>query len=70
VTTALDQYLQDWNEACAYAYECGPDLGFLVPPEPWTTLAVVAGVCYYVWRHNERSIQNVRADRAESPDAD
>lgn len=56
--SAVAQYLNDWNDACVYAKECLPDFGFLDPGEPYTALATIVGICYYVWRRNEKQIVN------------
>lgn len=57
MTRSVAEYLQDWNDACAYARECGPDWSFLDPGEPFNGLGIIAVLCYAAWRYNERRIQ-------------
>lgn len=51
-------YLKEWNEACVYARECWPENSFFHFSEPWSFLAVLALVCYIIWRANEQRVKN------------
>jgi hypothetical protein len=50
---SINNWFQDWSDACIYAKECAPDLSFL-PGEPYTALAGIAAVCYLLWWWNEK----------------
>lgn len=69
MTNTVTQFFMDWNEACVYAKECGlggvPGLHWTWSfiEEPWTAIAVIAGLCYVIWRRNEKAIKNERAAR-------
>lgn len=58
--TVISQWFQDWSDACEYASECAPDFSFLGSLDMYSALASIAGVCYIIWWHNERQIQNDR----------
>jgi len=61
----LTQYLEEWNEACAYAHECVPDMPLAHAPGPFFALASIAAVCFLLWRRNERALQRQHAAEAE-----
>lgn len=54
----MSHYLQDWNEACAYAKECLPPFYYDVYREPWDVLLVIAFLAYVLWAWNERKKPN------------
>jgi hypothetical protein len=68
---SIVNWFQDWSDACVYAKECAPDLSFL-PQEPFTALASIAAVCFFIWRRNEKSllasglVAKVAAERSAS----
>jgi hypothetical protein len=53
----IDQYLREWNEACAYAYECFPPFVYEIDLEFVETFAFILIVIYSVYRFNENRIQ-------------
>lgn len=63
---SIRNFFQDASNACAYANECGPDLAFLRPGEPFTALFAVAAVCFIVFALNERRIARLRAGAPET----
>lgn len=52
---SISNWFQDWSDACIYAKECAPDLSFL-PGEPFTALASIAAVCFFIWWRNEKAL--------------
>jgi hypothetical protein len=54
----MSHYLQDWNEACAYAKECLPPPVYDISHEPWTFLLTIVFGVYVVWAWNERKKPN------------
>jgi hypothetical protein len=65
---SIEQYLQDWSDACEYANECAPDLSFLGNGEPFTALASIAAICFAVWAINELRInRGMRARPIAAP---
>lgn len=54
--SVVARYLNDWNDACAYAKECWPDIGFSIFDEPYSALLAIIGTCYYFYRRNEKQI--------------
>jgi len=38
MTTDMQKYLEDWNDACVYARECFPDVSVPFWHEPWSVL--------------------------------
>ena len=55
---AINNWLQDWSDACVYARERAPDFrAFPLPGgEPFTALGMIAGLCLLAWAINERRI--------------
>jgi len=60
---SIKQWFQDWSDACEYANECAPDFSTfpLGNGEPYTAIAAIAAVCFFVWAINERRLKGRRA---------
>lgn len=49
----MEQFLQEWNEACAYANECLPPFVYTADNDLWGFLFAVSFICFMIWLVNE-----------------
>jgi hypothetical protein len=56
----IENWFQDWRDACEYAKECAPDVSLAVPHEPYSALASIAVARLILWGWNERKIGHSR----------
>ena len=54
-------YLQEWNEACAYAAECLPPFVYEINGETVWFMIFTIAVCYGIYLKNEYDISKARA---------
>ena len=46
----MNNYLKEWNDACAYAYECFPPFIYDLNKEPYTALFTIGMVCFICYK--------------------